>query len=34
MLAAAKARDVSVREPAALVIGADQVMECGGQALS
>jgi septum formation protein len=30
MLAAAKARDVSAREPAALVIGADQVMECGG----
>ena len=32
MLAAAKARDVSAREPAALVIGADQVMECGGVA--
>jgi septum formation protein len=30
MLAAAKARDVSAREPGALVIGADQVMECGG----
>ena len=30
MLAAAKALDVSAREPAALVIGADQVMECGG----
>ena len=32
MLAAAKAQDVSAREPAALVIGADQVMECGGVA--
>lgn len=31
-LAAAKARDVSARDPAALVIGADQVMECGGVA--
>ena len=30
MLAAAKARDVSARQPEALVIGADQVMECGG----
>ena len=32
MLAAAKAMDVSAREPDALVIGADQVMECGGVA--
>ena len=32
MLAATKARHVSAREPAALVIGADQVMECGGVA--
>lgn len=32
MLAAAKAQDVSVREPDALVIGADQVMECDGVA--
>lgn len=30
MLAEAKALDVSAREPAALVIGADQLMECGG----
>jgi septum formation protein len=30
MLANAKALEVSAREPAALVIGADQVMECGG----
>ena len=31
MLAAAKARNVSARQPEALVIGADQVMECGGR---
>lgn len=31
MLAAAKARDVSAREPEALVIGADQLMECDGR---
>ncbi len=30
LLAAAKAEDVSAREPEALVIGADTVMECGG----
>jgi septum formation protein len=30
MLASAKALDVSAREPDALVIGADQVTECGG----
>ena len=30
-LAAAKALDVSRREPDALVIGADQLMECGGR---
>lgn len=30
MLAEAKALDVSASEPGALVIGADQVMECGG----
>ena len=30
MLAEAKALEVSPREPGALVIGADQVMECGG----
>jgi septum formation protein len=30
MLAEAKALDVSGREPEALVIGADQLMECGG----
>lgn len=30
LLAEAKALDVSAREPAALVIGADQLMECGG----
>jgi nucleoside triphosphate pyrophosphatase len=30
MLAEAKALDVSAREPGALVIGADQVMACGG----
>lgn len=30
VLAAAKAQAVSAREPAALVIGGDQVMECGG----
>ena len=30
-LAGAKALDVSRREPAALVIGGDQVMECGGR---
>jgi septum formation protein len=30
LLAEAKALDVSAREPDAIVIGADQVMECGG----
>jgi septum formation protein len=30
LLAAAKAKDVSVRHPGALVLGADQVMDCGG----
>lgn len=33
MLAEAKALDVSAREPGALVIGADQLMECGGTLL-